>query len=167
MRELTIKGKQAFNGAMSKDFPVLEIDFVDWLLKAADLGCRKPSLAVAFQSFVKLGRRPEALMKALFARRQIQDFADADQDLRAITDGVQQTAAGLDLARVDELGPLALAIFGDVCRQGGRGVKKVFSAAMLQAYGAALGQPVGAQDVQKTANQLVDANILARDGHGI
>lgn len=33
VRELTIKGQQAFNGAISADFPVLEIDFVDWLLK--------------------------------------------------------------------------------------------------------------------------------------
>lgn len=167
VRELTIKGKQAFNGAMFEDFPVLEIDFVDWLLKEADLGSRKPSLAVTFQSFVKLGRRPEELMKALFALQKMQDFADADQDLRAITEGVQQTAAGLDLARVDELGPLALAIFGYVCRQGGQGVKKVFSAAMLEEYGAALGRPVGAEEVQKTASQLVDANLLARDGHGI
>ncbi len=110
VRELTIKGKQAFNGAMSEDFPVLEIDFVDWLLKEADLGERRPTLKVAFDCFVRLGRRPEELMKALYALQQLPNFVDADQDLRAITEGVRQSAASVDLARLDELGPLVLSI---------------------------------------------------------
>src|SRR5450830_40389 len=167
VRELTIKGKQAFNGAMSEDFPVLEIDFVEWLLNEADLGERSPSAAVAFECFVRLGRRPEELMKALAALQHAPNFVAADQDLRAITEGVRQSAAAVDLARLDELGPLALAIFGYVCRQGGQSVKKVFSAATLDEYSAEVGRPVGAEEVQKMANQLVDSNILARDGHGI
>lgn len=167
VRELTIKGKQAFNGAMSEDFPVLEIDFVEWLLNEADLGERTPSVAVAFECFVRLGRRPEELMKALAALQHAPNFVAADQDLRAITEGVRQSAAAVDLARLDELGPLALAIFGYVCRQGGQSVKKVFSAATLDEYSAEIGRPVGAEEVQKMANQLVDSNILARDGHGI
>src|SRR5450830_1737451 len=88
-------------------------------------------------------------------------------NLRPITEGVRQSAAAVDLARLDELGPLALAIFGYVCRQGGQSVKKVFSAATLDEYSAEVGRPVGAEEVQKMANQLVDSNILARDGHGI
>lgn len=167
VRELTIKGKQAFNGAMSEDFPVLEIDFVEWLLNEANLGDRTPSAAVAFECFVRLGRRPEELMKALAALQQAPNFVAADQDLRAITEGVRQSAAAVDLARLDELGPLALAIFGYVCRQGGQSVKKVFSGATLDEYSAEIGRPVGAEEVQKMANQLVDSNILARDGHGI
>lgn len=167
VRELTIKGKQAFNGAMSEDFPVLEIDFVSWLLEEADLGVRTPTLAVAFDCFVRLGRRPEELMKALFALQQLPNFVDADQDLRAITEGVRQSAAGIDLARLDELGPLALAVFGYVCKQGGQGVKKLFSAATLEEYSAELGRPVSAEEIQKVATMLVDSNILARDGHGI
>lgn len=167
VRELTIKGKQAFNGAMSDDFPVLEIDFVDWLLKAAALGGKTPSLDVAFECFVRLGRRPEELMKALFALQHLPHFVDADQDLRAITEGVRQSAAGVDLARLDELGPLALAVFGYVCKQGGQGVKKLFSAATLEDYSAEVGRPVGGEEIQKIATMLVDSNILARDGHGI
>lgn len=167
VRELTIKGKQAFNGAVSEDFPVLEIDFVEWLLKEADLGGRAPTSAVAFECFVRLGRRPEEVMKALFALQQLPTFVEADQDLRAITEGVRQSAAGVDLARLDELGPLALAVFGYVCKLGGQGVKKLFSAATLDEYSAEIGRPVGAEEVQKVANMLVDANILARDGHGI
>ncbi len=167
VRELTIKGKQAFNGAMSEDFPVLEIDYVDWLLKEADLGPREPTLEVAFACFARLGRRPEELMKALFALQRAPNFVNADQDLRAITEGVRQSAAGIDLGRLDELGPLALAVFRYVCRHGGQGVKKVFSAASLDEYGVEVGRPVGADEIQKVANLLVDSNILARDGHGI
>ena len=167
VRELTIKGQQAFNGAMSEDFPVLEVDFVDWLLKEAALGARTPTREVAFDCFVRLGRRPEELMKALFALQHLPTFVDADQDLRAVTEGVRQSAAGIDLARLDELGPLALAVFGYVCRQGGQGVKKLFSAATLEEYGTEVGRPVGAEEVQKVATLLVDSNILARDGHGI
>lgn len=167
VRELTIKGQQAFNGAMSEDFPVLEIDFVDWLLKEADLGGRMPTLEVAFGCFARLGRQPEELMKALFALQHSPNFVDADQDLRAITEGVRQSAAGADLARLDELGLLALAVFGYVCKQGGQGVKKLFSVATLDEYSAELGRPVGAEEIQKVATMLVDSNILVRDGHGI
>jgi hypothetical protein len=167
VRELTIQGKQAFNGAMSEDFPVLEIDFVDWLLKEADLAERMPTREVAFECFVRLGLRPEELMKALFALQHSPNFVDADQDLRAITEGVRQSAAGVDLARLDELGPLALAVFGYVYKQGGQGVKKLFSAATLGEYSAEVGRPVGAEEIQKVATMLMDSNILARDGHGI
>lgn len=167
VRELTIKGKQAFNGAMSEDFPVLEADFVAWLLKEADLAERTPSQDVAFECFHRLGRRPEELMKALSALQQLPNFVNADQDLRAITEGVRQSAAGVDLARLDELGPLALAVFGYVCKQGEQGVKKLFSGATLDEYRNEVGRAVGVEEVQKTANLLVESNILARDGHGI
>jgi hypothetical protein len=65
------------------------------------------------------------------------------------------------------LGLLALAVFGYVCKQGGQGVKKLFSAATLEEYSAEIGRPVGAEEIQKVATLLVDSNILARDGHGI
>ncbi|MBC7699847.1 hypothetical protein [Aquabacterium sp.] len=52
-------------------------------------------------------------------------------------------------------------------KQGGQGVKKIFSAATLKEYGVELGRPVGAEEIQKVATMLVDSNILARDGHGI
>lgn len=106
-------------------------------------------------------------MKALFALQHSPSFMDADQDLRAITEGVRQSAAGVDLARLDELGPVALAVFGYVCKQGGQGVKKLFSAATLDEYSVEIGRPVGAEEIQRIANLLVDSNILARDGHGI
>jgi hypothetical protein len=167
VRELTIKGKQAFNGAMSEDFPVLEQDFVEWLLKEAELGKRSPSLDVAFECFTRLGQRPEELTKALIALQNMPLFSNADQDLRAITEGVRQSAAAVELARVEDLGPLAQAVFNYVCDEGGHGVKKLYAAPTLEAYGRVLGRPVAPEEVQKVAVLLLDENILARDGHGI
>jgi len=167
VRELTIKGNQAFNGAISQDFPVLEQDFVAWLLRESQLGLREPSLQTAFESFKRLGRRPEELMKALFALQNMPDGQDPDADLRAITEGARQYAAVQDLARLDELGLLALAIFGRVARGGGNGVKGLFSEATLEEYGKELGRKVGVEEIQPAANALLDANLLARDGHGV
>ncbi len=167
VRELTIKGNQAFNGAMSEHFPVLEKDFVEWLLKEAALGQRAPSLDAAFECFTRLGRRPEELTKALVALQNMPTFSNADQDLRAITEGVRQSAAAVELTRVEDLGPLAQAVFNYVCDEGGHGVKKLFSGATLAAYGRILGRSVAPEEVQKVAGMLLDENILARDGHGI
>ena len=94
-------------------------------------------------------------------------FSNADQDLRAITEGVRQSAASVELARVEDLGLLAQTVFNYVCDEGGQGVKKLFSGATLEAYGRVLGRPVAPEEVQKVATLLLDENILARDGHGI
>jgi len=167
VRELTIKGNQAFNGAISQDFPVLESDFVAWLLEESDLKERAPTLEAAFDSFKRLGRRPEELMKALMALQNMEAAREPDADLRAITEAVRQSAATQDLARLDQLGPLAHAIFGRVVREGGNGVKRLFSEATLEEYSKELGRKVGQEEIQPAANALLDANLLARDGHGI
>ena len=134
VRELTIKGNAAFNGALSQDFPVLEKDFVAWLLQEADLGQRAPSLDAAFDSFKRLGRRPEELAKALRALAAMGAGSNPDSDLRAITEAVRQSAAADDLARLDQLGSLAQAIFGRVVREGGAGVKGLFSEEAVADY---------------------------------
>lgn len=167
VRELTIKGNQAFNGALSQDFPVLDEEFVTWLLAESALGSRGPSPKAAFESFQRLGRRPEELMKALLALQGIPDGQDPDADLRAITEAIRQSAAAQDLARLDQLSPLAQAIFGRVVRGGGSGVRRVFSEATLDEYGTELGRKVTLDEVQPAANALLDANLLVRDGHGV
>ena len=167
VRELTIKGNQAFNGAISQDFPVLEEDFVKWLLQESAMGKREPSLDAAFLSFKRLGRRPEELMKALFALQNMAGDQDPDADLRGITEGIRQSAAAEDLARLDQLSPLALAVFGRVAQEGGNGVKGLFSETAAEDYGKALGRKVSVEEIQPATNALLDANLLARDGHGI
>lgn len=167
VRELTIKGNQAFNGALTQDFPVLGEDFVQWLLSESDMGERAPSLAAAFESFQRLGRRPEELMKALMALQSVERVRHPDDDLRAITEAVRQSAAAHDLARLEQLGPLAQAIFARVVREGGNGVKRLFSEATVDTYSKELGRKVGVEEIQPAANALLDANLLARDGHGV
>lgn len=167
VRELTIKGNQAFNGALSQDFPVLDEDFVAWLLAESDLGARSPSLAAAFDSFQRLGRRPEELMKALLALQAMAVGQDPDADLRAITEAVRQSAAVQDLARLDQLGLVAQMVFARVVREGGSGVRGLFSEASLEEYSASLGRRVGLEEIQPATSALLDANLLARDGHGI
>lgn len=165
VRELSLKGNQAFNGAMSQDFPVLGDDFVEWLLREAKMGARTPSLAVACECFQALGRRPEEMLKALVALTNVQGHPD--EDLRAITQALRQSAAVEDLARLDQLGPLASAIFARVVAQGGNGVKGLFSGTALPDYSADLGRPVLRDEIQPAADALIAANLLARDGHGI
>lgn len=168
VRELTIKGNQAFNGALSQDFPVLDEDFVRWLLTESDLGPATPSVGVAFESFKSLGRRPEELMKALLALQRLEGSTQhPDADLRAITEAVRQSAADQDLVRLDQLGPLAAAVFARVVREGGHGVRRLFSEATLGEYSGELGRKVSTDEVQTAANALLEANLLARDGHGI
>lgn len=167
VRELTIKGNQAFNGAISQDFPVLEKDFVAWVLEESGLGSREPPLEAAFECFQRLGRRPEELMRVLLALQNMPDGQNVEADLRAITEGVRLNAAAQDLARLEELGPLAVAIFGRIARGGGNGVKGLYSEATLDEYANEVGRKVGAEEVQRAAKALLDANLLARDGHGI
>lgn len=106
-------------------------------------------------------------MKALLALQAMKDGQDPDADLRAITEAVRQLAAAQDLARLDQLGPLAQVIFGRVVREGGNGVKRLYSEATLEEYSKVLGRKVGQEEVQPAANALLDANLLARDGHGV
>lgn len=166
VRELTLKGNAAFNGALSHDFPVLGRDFVDWLLAQAGMGARMPSSDTAFECFQRLGGRPEELLRALITLQQAPVVRDPDADLRAITEGLRQTAAAEDLARLDQLGPLAQAIFARVLREGGHGVRRLFSEATLEEYSDALGRKVAIEEIQPAANDLLNANLLARDGHG-
>ncbi|UXH77478.1 ATP-binding protein [Roseateles amylovorans] len=167
VRELTIKGNQAFNGALSQDFPVLGDDFVAWLLEESALGERTPTLKAASDSFQRLGRRPEELMKALLALQAMAVGQDPDADLRAITEAVRQSAAVQDLARLDQLGPVAQSVFARVVSEGGHGVRGLFSESSLDEYGKALGRRVAQEEIQPATNALLDANLLARDGHGI
>lgn len=167
VRELTVKGNTAFNGALSQDFPVLEQDFVAWLLEESAMCKRAPSLDAAFDSFKRLGRRPEELAKALRALLAMEVGSDPDADLRAITEAVRQSAAADDLARLDQLGSLAQAIFGHVVREGGTGVRGLFSEEAVAIYSKELGRKVERDEVQPAANALMNENLLARDGHGI
>ncbi|HEX8956939.1 MAG TPA: ATP-binding protein, partial [Burkholderiaceae bacterium] len=67
VNELTTRRNQAFNGATSIAYPVLDADYVDHVMKRmADAGAKNlPSREIAIEAFRTLGNRPEELIKAL------------------------------------------------------------------------------------------------------
>ena len=122
--ELTTGHNQAFVGATSVGYPVLNGNYVEYLLsrlaeeEAAEAPAmpdegkqvqrrrgRLPSLAVATQAFVTLGNRPEELLKALRQLRRSlaasDRQADPDQLLPVIAATLRAPAADIELLKID------------------------------------------------------------------
>ena len=169
VRELTLKGNQAFNGALSQDFPLLEGDFVQWLLDEirAELGPKLPSPGATYKAFARLGYRPEELFKAMRALASLPSVQAPDEALAAVTEALRQSAADVDLARLELMGPLALAVFRKVAMGDAAGVKGLFAATTVKEYEAQIGRKVASEEIQPTVGALVDGNFLARDSHGV
>ena len=167
VQELAVKGKQAFNGAITQDFPVLEKDFVVDVLRQIGnaLGANTPSVDAVYQAFQNLGHRPEELMKALSVLRELPPGIQQDEHLLTISATLRSRAADLELQRIDNLGPLARAIFARICGLGGD-VKGVFSADAVESYATQLGRKVSRDEVQPMVNALMDDNLLMRVKHG-
>lgn len=127
--ELTTRRSQAFNGATSMSFPVLDADYVDYLLgrlRAAGADTL-PSRDVAIRAFRTLGNRPEEMVKAM---RQLQlntpRGGSADAYLPVIAATLRSTAADIELAKVEQIGSLACAIFERIAATDGD-AKGIFS----------------------------------------
>jgi len=167
--ELTARRNQAFAGATSIAFPVLEGDYVAHLLArlSADGFEALPSLEVATQAFRTLGARPEELLRALRELRlQVKPGADPDDYLPIIASTLRSTAADIELMKVEQLGALATAVFDRVA--GARGdVKGLFAAEALSAYATEVGREIRADEVQAVLNDLMAANVVMRRGHGL
>lgn len=167
--ELTTRRTQAFNGAVSIAFPTLGIEYVQFLLDLMSKSNAKqmPSIQAAFAAFQRLGHRPEEMLRAL---RQLQspefEGMDPDETLRTISATLRTAAADLELARVEQLGGLGGAIFARIAAGDGE-VKGVFSNEAAAEYGAALGREVKVEEIQPVVNELVDANLVMRTGHGL
>ncbi|SIQ57047.1 AAA family ATPase [Pseudacidovorax sp. RU35E] len=164
---MTLQGRHAFAGATSVDYPTLDGDYVAHVLDAIALeGARvQPSLAVAIEAFDTLGRRPEELIRAL---RQLQqaDPAEADRFLPVIAATLRTAAADVELRKVEDLGTLAGAVFDRVAQAEGDATG-LFGAQALADYTAQLGRDVTADQVQRVADELRDANLIIRKGHGV
>ena len=169
--ELTSRRNQAFAGATSVAYPVLEGDHVDHLLARLDPGgaveaARTPSREVAVEAFATLGHRPEELLRALrLLRRELPPGGDPDAHLLVIAAALRTSAVDVEPAKVDGLGALAAAIFERVAsgEGGGRGL---FSAAAASGFSTRLGREVRIEEVQPLVNELVAANLIMRRGHG-
>lgn len=167
VQELSVKGNQAFNGAVTHEFPVLGRDFVEYVLEQVkpQLGAKAPSIGVTEDAFKRMGSRPEELMKALNVLRTLPHGANSDEHLPTIAESLGAAAADVELQKIEALGPLAEAVLSRICSIGGN-VKGGFTADALKEYSVKTGREVTAQEVQSVIGLMTSANLLMRVSHG-
>jgi hypothetical protein len=167
--ELTARRNQAFAGATSVPYPVLNGDYVTHLLaRLAQEGAGPlPSLAVAIQAFETLGNRPEEMLKALRQLlRHLPPGANPDEHLPVIAATLRSTAADMELMKVEQLGRLATAIFERIAATEGD-TRGLFSAEAAAEHSQSVGRDVRIEEIQPAVNDLLAANLIMRRGHGM
>jgi len=167
--ELTARRSQAFAGATSIPFPVLDEGYVRQLINRLDNDgvTILPSPEVAIEAFRSLGSRPEEIIKAI---RQLQlhlpNGSNPDDYLPVIAATLRSTAADIELSKVEQLGGLAVTIFERIAASDGH-AKGIFSADAAADYSKAVGREVRVEEIQPVVNELMAANIIMRRGHGL
>ncbi len=167
--ELTARRNQAFAGATSVPYPTLNEDYVEHLIKrlAQQGAAPLPSLAVAYQAFEMLGKRPEEMLKALRQlSRHLPPGGNPDEHLPVIAATLRSTAADIELLKLEQLGSLATAIFDRIAATEGD-ARGVFSAEAAADYTKAIGRGVRVEEIQPVVNDLLAANLIMRRGHGL
>lgn len=168
VNELTTRRNQAFAGATNIPYPVLDRDYVEfWLNKLQQEGFPvMPTLDAACRAFNTLGNRPEELIRAF---RQLANTPMAgqnpDQVLQVIAATLRAAAADVELTKVEELGPLAQAIFAKIAAADGN-VRGVFSAEAAAEYSRSVGREVRIEEIQPVTNELLAANLIMRPEPG-
>lgn len=169
VNELTARRNQAFAGATSVPYPVLGTDYVEQVLTrlSQEGAANLPSLAVATESFNMLGNRPEELLRALrLLARQLPIGGKPDEHLPVIAATLRSAAADIELMKVEQLGALAAAVFERVARADGT-ARGIFSSEAAADYSKTIGREVRVEDIQPIVNDLLDANLIMRRGHGV
>jgi len=167
--ELTARRNQAFAGATSLPYPVLDQVYVHHVLQRLREEEMEPlpSEEAAWTSFQALGHRPEEFLRALGQLRSSASSGLApDQLLPVIAATLRSSAADLELLKVEQIGGLATAIFDRVARSEDP-ARGIFSAEAAAAYGEAIGREVRVEEIQPVVNELLAANVLMRLGHGL
>lgn len=167
--EMAARKNQAFAGAHSSEYPVLNGDYIDFLLEALkrDGHTTLPSKAVTVEAFKTLGSRPEEIIRALgVAIRSTVNGQHPDNVLPAIALALRTAAADVELSKVESLGPLAEAFFDRVAGTS-QAAKRLFSAEAAADYSQALGREVRIEEIQPVSVDLLNANLLMRRGHGL
>jgi hypothetical protein len=169
VNELTTRRSQAFAGASSVDYPVLDASFVQYLLDrlSAEGPGPWPSTKVAVEAFRGLGHRPEELVRALRQLRHLPAGTNPDpnETLPIIAATMRSTAAEIDMARLWQMGALAVAIFDHVAAVKGD-ARGLFSADAVGSYAVALRREVKVEEVQPVVNALLASNLIMRKSHG-
>lgn len=167
--ELTARRNQAFTGATSVAYPVLDQAYVSHLLErlAAEGVTALPSPEVAIRAFQTLGNRPEEMIKAL---RQLHFHlppgSNPDEHLPVIANTLRSAAADIELMKLEQLGGLATAIFDRIASAEGD-ARGLFSAEAAAAYSRAIGREVKVEEAQPVVNELMATNLIMRKGHGL
>ena len=167
--ELTARRNQAFAGATSLPYPVLDQAYVRHVLERLRAEGMEllPSEESAWNSFQTLGHRPEEFLRALGQLRLSTTSGLApNQLLPVIAATLRGSAADLELLKVEQIGGLATAIFDRVARSEGP-ARGIFSAEAALSYGEAIGREVRVEEIQPVVNELLAANVLMRLGHGL
>ena len=167
--ELTARRNQAFAGATSLPYPVLDQAYVRHVLERLRAEGMEPlpSEESAWNSFQTLGHRPEEFLRALGQLRLSTTSGLApDQLLPVIAATLRGSAADLELLKVEQIGGLATAIFDRVARSEGS-ARGIFSAEAALSYGEAIGREVRVEEIQPVVNEQLAANVLMRLGHGL
>lgn len=167
--ELTARRNQAFAGATSVAYPVLDQDYVANLLDrlAGEGFSSLPSFDVAVKAFQALGNRPEEMIKAL---RQLHFHlpagANPDEHLPVIANTLRSAAADIEIMKLEQLGGVPTAVFDRIASTDGD-ARGLFSGEAAASYSKAVGREVKVEEVQPVINELLATNLIMRKGHGI
>ena len=147
--ELTARRNQAFAGATSLPYPLLDQAYVRHVLDRLRLEGMDalPSEEAAWMAFQILGHRPEEFLRALAQlRASAGGDLGPDQLLPVIATTLRGAAADLELLKVEQIGGLAAAVFDRVAASEGpaRGLVSAESAA---AFSPTLGRPVRVAEI--------------------
>ena len=165
--DMATRHSQPFTGALTTAYEPLGQDFVQWQLQriASAPGVVLPSAATAWAGFEALGHRPEEMLKALV---QLQSSpAPADQAFPIICATLASAAADVELRAIEEFGELGQAVFDFIAQGSETGVSGLFGEEAMANYAARTGGKVPTSQVQKLAEKMISANLIARPGHGI
>ncbi len=165
--DMATRRSQPFAGAMSAPYVPLGEDFIAW--KRAQLeqlpGIKLPSSEVMWQGFIALGQRPEDLQSAL-SQLQVRS-EEPDVAFPIICATLAAAAADVELAPLDSLGALAVAIFNRIAEGDEGGASRLFSADALESYTEQIGMAIDTPQVQNMLDRLITADLIHRQSHGV
>lgn len=166
LSEMTAKRNQAFAGATSISYPVLENDYVEFLMdryRSEVDPSKLPDTGVVANAFRSLGHRPEELRRAL--AQVVRESEDPNTAMRITAKTLRSTMADGEILKVDKIGVLAKEIFGRIAASD-KPVSRLFSVEAASAYSKALGREVKVEEIQPVINALLSENLIIRVGHG-
>lgn len=165
--DMATRRSQPFAGAVSTAHEPLGLDFVHWKREQLQgiLGVKLPTPEVMWQGFVAVGQRPEELQNALI---QLQSRPEApDVAFPIICATLASAAAEMEIATIESLGSLAVAIFDRIAQASDAGESGFFSADAIKIYAEQVGTGVDTPQVQNMIDRMITANVIHRQSHGV